>query len=140
MKKVAVYVAPGAAPPVAAPDSSEAQALASELEADPGRAREARYQTPLAAAGLRAVLDDAARWSDRLHAVRALAEIGDRGSIGPVEEALLGDPDWAVRAEAADALGRLGAGREALVESSRSDKEQLVRLAADRALGSLLSR
>lgn len=77
-----------------------------------------------------------APWEDRLRIVRTLA---DKGSAGrDLLKLAARDPDWQVRAAAAESLGRFKAGGiDELSRLAGSDSCRLVRLAAAHQLGRL---
>lgn len=74
----------------------------------------------------------------RSQAALLLREVQSPRAVVPLAEALTGDPEDAVRAEAAETLGMLGAGGgpgAAALVAATADKSDLVRVCAAEALG-----
>src|SRR4029077_5957076 len=66
--------------------------------------------------------------------LEAIARSGDRGAAGRIADAIVHDPDWPVRARAAQAAAGVADAQGALVTASR-DAEPRVREAALQSLG-----
>ncbi len=75
----------------------------------------------------------------RLHAVCALADIGDESAINALARVLKVDPDPLLRHEAAFSLGQLGLqpGIPHLIDAALNDPSDIVRHEAAAALGSI---
>lgn len=89
--------------------------------------------TPDAREALTAALDPGFGWPLRAQAAKALGEIGDPRSA-PELEAMLGDQAWWVRANAANALRRLGADGIAALERATDHPDRYARDRAREAL------
>jgi HEAT repeat protein len=75
----------------------------------------------------------------RVHAVCALAEIGDETAVPALTDILLHDPNSLVRHEASFSLGQMGfpSGVEALMTALIADPSDIVRHESAAALGSI---
>lgn len=75
----------------------------------------------------------------RLHAVCALADVGDESAIPALSQVLKSDPNPLLRHEAAFSLGQIGLqpGIQALISAMLNDSSDLVRHEAAAALGSI---
>src|SRR5712692_2866545 len=75
----------------------------------------------------------------RLHAVCALADVGDESAVSPLAQVLKSDPDPLLRHEAAFSLGQMGlqSGIPPLIDAMFTDSSDIVRHEAAAALGSI---
>ncbi len=75
----------------------------------------------------------------RLHAVCALADVGDESAIPSLAQVLKSDPDPLLRHEAAFSLGQMGlhSGIPSLIDATLNDPSDIVRHEAAAALGSI---
>ncbi len=75
----------------------------------------------------------------RLHAVCALADVGDESAIEALAQVLKSDPDPLLRHEAAFSLGQMGLkpGIPLLIDAALNDPSDIVRHEAAAALGSI---
>ncbi len=75
----------------------------------------------------------------RLHAVCALADVGDKSAVPSLAHVLKSDPDPLLRHEAAFSLGQMGlhSGIPPLIDATLNDPSDIVRHEAAAALGSI---
>ncbi len=96
-----------------------------------------RIQARGAVPGLIKLLEDRDEWT-RSYAIRALAKIGDTKAVEKLADLIINDPEFIVRAEAAEALGQIGGtGASPALKKALRDSTVSVRAAAVRALGKL---
>ncbi len=85
------------------------------------------------------VLGSESRMVLRLHAVCALADVGDDSAVPALAKVLKNDQDPLLRHEAAFSLGQMGlqSGISALIDATLNDPSDIVRHEAAAALGSI---